>query len=163
MKRILLMATALLFFTMAHAQVKRTKQGLSSDSGDTTWHGPNKRQLVSNGRTAVYTEPGKYTLYATYKNGKVAGYDAVDTKGNKLPVNSVAKQSGGQFKCYTCVKVCNEAGKCAESCTEESCPDGMGIEQATTNERPKPEAQNQGGKIFNKQGKAAKKKTNGDR
>ncbi len=162
MEKIFLLATSLLFFTITHAQAKRTKEGLNDNSGDTTWHTPSgsfKRQLVSNGRTAVHSEPGKYILYATYKSKKLTGYYAVDTKGNKLPVNTVARQSGGKFKCYACVKVCNEAGKCVESCTEDSCPDDMGVAKATTNERPKPEDPDQGGEISKKSGKKAKKAT----
>ncbi|MBK8140013.1 MAG: hypothetical protein IPK57_02730 [Chitinophagaceae bacterium] len=102
---------------------------------------------------AVHDEPGRYTLYATYKSKKLTGYYAVDAKGNKLPVNTVAKQSGSKFKCYICVRVCNDEGKCAENCTEDPCPDGMGVEKATTNERPKSEDPDQGGEIFKKSGK----------
>ncbi len=162
MKKILLSATLLLFITIAYAQPKRTKDYLNG--GDTTWNssGPTKRMKITNGNVKVHTVHGKYDLYATYKNKKVTGYYAIDAKGNKLPVSVVAKTvagSSGKFKCYTCAKVCNEAGKCAEDCTEIECPDGMGVEKATTAERPKPEDPDQGGEIFKKPGKKAKKAT----
>lgn len=161
MKAVLLLAISITLFSMAYGQPKRTKEGLGGNNGDTTWHsgGPYKRQLISNGRKPVHSEPGKYTLYATYKNKKLTGYQAVDSKGNNLPVNTIAKESGGKFKCFTCVRVCNDAGKCADDCTEISCPDDIGGAKATTNERPKPEDPDQGGEIFNKAGKKSTEAT----
>lgn len=164
MKAFMLLAMSILIFSLTYGQPKRTKEGLNGN-GDTTWHssGPYKRQLISNGRQTVHSEPGKYTLYAIYKNKKLTGYQAVDSKGNRLPVNTVAKQSDGKFKCYTCIRVCDDTGKCVENCTEDPCPDGMGVEQATSNERPKPEDPDQGGEIFKKAGKKATKATRSNR
>lgn len=153
MKKFFFVSATLLFFNVVNSQILRSKDGLNGGSSDDTiWHnsGQLNRQKVTNGKVAVHSVPGKYTLYATYKNKKLTGYYAADAKGNKLPVNTVAKQSVNKFKCYTCVRVCNEAGKCAESCTEEPCPEGMGVENANTNERPKAEDPDQGGEIFKK-------------
>ncbi len=164
MKAFMLLAMSILIFSLTYGQPKRTKEGLNGN-GDTTWHssGPYKRQLISTGRQTVHSEPGKYTLYAIYKNKKLTGYQAVDSKGNRLPVNTVAKQSDGKFKCYTCIRVCDDTGKCVENCTEDPCPDGMGVEQATSTERPKPEDPDQGGEIFKKAGKKAPKATRSNR
>lgn len=131
MKKILLLSIALFFFALVNAQTNRTKA--VSQGSDTTWHdqsGPLKRTKISNGTRVVQQDAGKYSLFATYKEGKVTGYYAVDAKGNKLPVSVVARPvatSSGKFKCYACVKVCNEAGKCVEECTEDGCPEGMGV------------------------------------
>lgn len=131
MKKILLLTTALVFFALANAQTNKTKT--VSQASDTTWRDqsePLKRAKIANGTRVVQQEAGKYSLFATYKEGKITGYYAVDAKGNKLPVSVVARPvatSSGKFKCYACVKVCNEAGKCVEECTEDGCPEGMGV------------------------------------
>ncbi len=133
MKKILLMATALFFVAIANAQLLTQKSEPSKGSSDTTWSdlsGQLTRKKVSNGNVLIHTVPGKYDLYASYKSKKVTGYYAIDAKGKKLPVSIVARPvatSSGKFKCYICVKVCNEVGKCAQSCTEDPCPDVTGV------------------------------------
>ncbi len=137
MKKILLLTVSLLFITMVNAQVKRSKDYLNAGT-DTTWNNisePLKRTKVSNGDVKIHLVPGKYTLYAIYKSRKVTGYYAIDAKGNKIPANKVTRPdtySAKALKCYTCVRVCDDSGKCAEDCTQIACPDSITGEKATT-------------------------------
>lgn len=101
MKKLFLLSASLFFITLCHAQLKRAKQ-IQPGNSDTTWHnlpGQSKRIKITNGNVRLLTEPGKYDLYASYKNKKITGYYAVDDKGNKFPA-TYAKQG---VKCYFCI------------------------------------------------------------
>ncbi|WP_018630984.1 hypothetical protein [Niabella aurantiaca] len=110
MKKIMLTAIAVFLFAIVHAQLKRSKDYLKGGT-DTTWHdlsGSLKRTKTITGNARLRTEPGKYTLYASYKNRRITGYYAMDTKGHKIPVTYTTKAA----ECFACIQVPGGISKC---------------------------------------------------
>lgn len=116
MKKIMLLATALLIITISQAQHKRSND-YKKGGKDTTWNNVlPKRTNISNGNILMHQETGKFKLYATYKKGKVTNWYAIDTKGNKIPATYSAK---GAAVCMVCATLPNGFTNCYQiSCDD---------------------------------------------
>lgn len=127
MKKIFLLLSVLFIFTIADAQVKRTKE-IPHGNSDTSWHnlgGSKTRTNINNGDVKIHSEPGKYELYATYKNKQPTDYYAIDNKGTKIPASSVTKTvdyAAKIVKCFKCVGTIDDKGTKTTDCWDVPCP-----------------------------------------
>ena len=110
MKKIFLLSASILFITLCNAQLKRTKL-VQTGNSDTTWKNLSQklnRTKITTGNVKLHTEPGKYDLYATFKNKQVTGYYAIDKRGNKIPATYAEKGT----KCIACITIENGLNYC---------------------------------------------------
>lgn len=72
------------------------------------------------GKSLLYTEPGKYKLYATFVNNKATNYYAIDNNGKRTDATFKANQAGIDpiMTCKVCVTL---GGK--QHCWDISCDD----------------------------------------
>jgi len=119
MKKLLFATAAVFCLTFCNAQnlKKSTQKPISNTAVQTDLSKKVSSAKVVNGNVKIYTEPGKYDVYVTYKNSKVADFYAIDTKGNKIPATYKEKgKSSSKMKCTFCIV--NELG---DVCYEVDC------------------------------------------
>ena len=111
MKELLLLSATL--FCMAICNAQRIKNNpLKAAKNDATrvdLKAKMKNAKIANGDVKIHAEPGRYVLFASYKNSKVTGFYAIDTKGNKIPATYTAK---GASKCIACITIENGLNYC---------------------------------------------------
>lgn len=80
------------------------------------------RKKKTDGVTMVYSNAGKHTVYANFKQGKVDSYFAIDINGKNIPATYTAAKNG--VKCYFCI-VSDGKGdtRSGKVCYEVKCED----------------------------------------
>lgn len=107
MKKTLLLSTVLFFITVCNAQLKRDQE-LPKNGFDSIWHKDLTHSKTADGNVKIHTVPGKYDLYASYKNKQVTGYYAIDVKGNKISPTYSTRST----QCVACIVVENGINHC---------------------------------------------------
>jgi len=123
MKKLLFATAAVFCLTFCNAQhsKKSTQKPISNTTSQTDLRGKISSAKIADGNVKIHTEPGKYDLYATYKNNKVADYYAIDAKGNKIPATYTPMVTSCVF--------CIEKGK-KKVCYEVECKNIPGPKNA---------------------------------
>jgi len=104
MKNLLFAIVAMFCISFCNAQhsKKSTQKPISNTTVQTDLRGKVSSAKIANGNVKIHTQPGKYDVYVTYKNNKVADFYAIDTKGNKIPATYKDNGNSGTV-CTACI------------------------------------------------------------